>query len=160
MLDPARQAVQVASVSPLRDLAPGSIPNMTAALRAWSDRCTSALGEVDAQIKAIRDAAATREKAKAAAQDALDERVSEMRDAEDNKGKQPLGRGKNQDTATAATMASMRSRWKRGVEDSGGSNADSMDVDEPLVEEEGGTAAVAMAADETEGAKRASKRKM
>ncbi|GFP60011.1 COP9 signalosome complex subunit 7a [Trichoderma asperellum] len=56
-LDPARQAVSVTSVAPLRDLAPGTIPDMIGALQNWAGRCQSTLGDLEEQIKSIRDAA-------------------------------------------------------------------------------------------------------
>ncbi|RFU78874.1 cop9 signalosome subunit 7 [Trichoderma arundinaceum] len=63
-LDPARQAIQISSVAPLRDLAPGTIPDMIRALQNWAGRCQSTLGDLEEQIKSIRDAATAREKEK------------------------------------------------------------------------------------------------
>ncbi|KAL7927173.1 hypothetical protein ACQKWADRAFT_99905 [Trichoderma austrokoningii] len=65
-LDPARQAVSVTSVAPLRDLAPGTIPDMISALQGWSSRCQSTLGDLEEQIKSIRDVATVREREKRA----------------------------------------------------------------------------------------------
>ncbi|EXF82527.1 PCI domain-containing protein [Colletotrichum fioriniae PJ7] len=65
-LDPHRQVVQVNSLAALRDLAPGAVPPMIAALRAWSSRCESTLGDLESQIAGIRDAAARRQREKAA----------------------------------------------------------------------------------------------
>ncbi|UKZ90294.1 uncharacterized protein TrAFT101_005318 [Trichoderma asperellum] len=65
-LDPARQAVSVTSVAPLRDLAPGTIPDMISALQNWAGRCQSTLGDLEEQIKSIRDAATVREREKRA----------------------------------------------------------------------------------------------
>ncbi|KAI8624207.1 PCI domain-containing protein [Xylariaceae sp. FL1651] len=59
-LDPRNGAVHISSVSPLRDLAPGSIPSMLSSLRAWSGRCTSTLEDLEAQIAGIQEAAAKR----------------------------------------------------------------------------------------------------
>lgn len=73
-LDPRHQTVHVSRVSPLRDLAPNSIPAALAALQSWSGRCTSTLADLSAQIAAIRHAAAQRHAEKAgweAAQAAL-----------------------------------------------------------------------------------------
>ncbi|TWU73956.1 hypothetical protein ED733_004911 [Metarhizium rileyi] len=84
-LDPARQAVQVNSVAPLRDLPPGSIQDMIAALSNWSDQCTSTLGDLDAQIRNIRTAAAIREKEKRAAEQRTKSLISEPRDLDKKK---------------------------------------------------------------------------
>ncbi|KAI1131247.1 PCI domain-containing protein [Nemania abortiva] len=59
-LDPYYDAVHITSVSPLRDLAPGSIPSMLNSLRVWSGRCTSTLEDLEAQIASIKAAAAKR----------------------------------------------------------------------------------------------------
>lgn len=66
-LDPARAAVQVTSVAPLRDLHPGAIPDMIASLKNWGDRCTSTLADLDLQVSEIRDNAAKRQKDQRAA---------------------------------------------------------------------------------------------
>ncbi|KAJ8122102.1 hypothetical protein ONZ43_g1610 [Nemania bipapillata] len=59
-LDPRNGVVHISSVSPLRDLAPGSIPSMLNSLREWSGRCTSTLEDLEAQIASIKAAAAKR----------------------------------------------------------------------------------------------------
>jgi len=61
-LDPANQRLSVTSVSPLRDLAPGSIPNLQSALVAWSARCDDALAELEAQVAVVKRGAVQREK--------------------------------------------------------------------------------------------------
>lgn len=119
-LDPARQAVQVNSVAPLRDLAPGSIQNMIVALNNWSDKCTSTLGDLEAQIRNIRAAAATREKEKRAAEHKVQGLVTESRDSE-MKMDLPARRGYN----------------KRSMVDAAAKTSDeTMDVDEPSAGEE------------------------
>lgn len=85
-LDPARQAVQVTSVAPLRDLSPGSIPGMITALNNWSDRCTSTLSDLEAQIQSIRAAAAMRETEKRAAEKKMQALVGNSRESEKKKG--------------------------------------------------------------------------
>ncbi|KAI1191502.1 PCI domain-containing protein [Nemania serpens] len=59
-LDPRNGAVHISSVSPLRDLAPGSIPSMLSSLREWSGRCASTLADLEAQVASIKAAAAAR----------------------------------------------------------------------------------------------------
>ncbi|KAG6085628.1 hypothetical protein E4U16_003431 [Claviceps sp. LM84 group G4] len=65
-LDPDRKTVQVTSLAPLRDLEPGCIPSMIAALENWSEKCTSTLGDLEVQIQRIRNAALNRETEKRA----------------------------------------------------------------------------------------------
>ncbi|OTB05144.1 hypothetical protein M426DRAFT_320201 [Hypoxylon sp. CI-4A] len=59
-LDPRYQAVHVSGVSPLRDLAPNSVPSLLTALRSWSDRCADTLTELEVQVAAVKAAARER----------------------------------------------------------------------------------------------------
>ena len=59
-LNPAAQTVVITSVSPLRDLAPGSVGTMMAELSAWSQRCDSVLSELEAEIAKVKAEAAKR----------------------------------------------------------------------------------------------------
>ena len=86
-LDPARQAVQVTSIAPLRDLSPGTVPDMTRILKTWSGRCATTLGDLDAQILNIRANAAAREKEKKIAEDKLNKAKTEVLEAEEKPGK-------------------------------------------------------------------------
>ncbi|KAI8724644.1 PCI domain-containing protein [Fusarium sp. LHS14.1] len=79
-LDPARAAVQVTSVAPLRDLAPGAIPDLATALKAWSDRCTSTLSDLETQIKDIQTTATARQREQRAADDKLKQQVSDAQE--------------------------------------------------------------------------------
>ncbi|KAM0335326.1 hypothetical protein ACHAQA_000371 [Verticillium albo-atrum] len=78
-LDPARQHVHVTALAPLRDLAPASIPALSDALRAWSDRCATTLHDIDAQTAAIRAAASRRNRQAAARDDKLADLVAETK---------------------------------------------------------------------------------
>lgn len=80
-LDPAREAVQVTGVAPLRDLAPDAVARMGVALTAWSDRCTSTLQDIDAQIAAIRAGARAREGACRKADERFAAAKAELADA-------------------------------------------------------------------------------
>ncbi|KAF2450595.1 hypothetical protein P171DRAFT_142644 [Karstenula rhodostoma CBS 690.94] len=60
-LDPAHSVVSVTSVAPLRDLAPGSLPALQATLASWSDRCDSALEDLELRVAEVRKAAVERE---------------------------------------------------------------------------------------------------
>ncbi|KAL2885865.1 COP9 signalosome subunit 7 (CsnG) [Ceratocystis lukuohia] len=61
VLNPQRQVVEVNSVSPLRDLAPGIIPPILDVLQQWCDRCATTLGDIDAEIAEINMMAAKRQ---------------------------------------------------------------------------------------------------
>lgn len=134
-LDPAHQAVQVTSVAPLRDLRPGAIPDMTAALNAWSRRCSSTLADLDAQIRDIRVAAALRAVEAKTADEKLRRLMGELRDTDSS-----------QDLPSRDGLP-RRGINKRAILDTGTSAVDeTMELDEPHPSEE--------------QTKRASKRKM
>jgi COP9 signalosome complex subunit 7 len=61
-LDPAHSLISVTSVAPLRDLAPGSLPALQSTLQAWSQRCDSALADLEAQVEKVKKEAVDREK--------------------------------------------------------------------------------------------------
>lgn len=130
-LDPARAAVQVSSVAPLRDLAPGATPDMITALKTWTDRCTTTLSDLETQIKDIRATAVVRQREQRAADDKLQQLMGEAQERKYEVGppRELTRRGYN----------------KRSVMDAANPvDSESMDVDEP----------------EEEKKKRANKRKM
>lgn len=133
-LDPAGAKVDVSSVAPLRDLAPNSIPSLVAALHNWSDRCTETLADLDEQVRAIRTAAAVRQRESRAQEEKQKLLISEARDREAKLDSTSHG-------------LSRRAFGKRTAV--GGSSLDdeTMDVDEPYRAED-------------EKKKRANKRKM
>ncbi|CAK7262994.1 hypothetical protein SEPCBS57363_000342 [Sporothrix epigloea] len=59
-LDPAHRVVRIGSVAPVRGPAPDAIPKLHAAIHNWSQRCQTALTELNDQIAGIRRAAAAR----------------------------------------------------------------------------------------------------
>ncbi|KAF2246856.1 COP9 signalosome subunit 7 [Trematosphaeria pertusa] len=61
-LDPAHSLVSVTSVAPLRDLAPGALPALQAALATWAQRSDAALAELEARVAEVKRAAVRREK--------------------------------------------------------------------------------------------------
>ncbi|KAF1944640.1 hypothetical protein EJ02DRAFT_371072 [Clathrospora elynae] len=61
-LDPAHSLVSVTSISPLRDLAPGSLPALQTTLQAWSLRCDSALADLEVQAEKVKKDALDKEK--------------------------------------------------------------------------------------------------
>lgn len=119
-LDPARQAVSVTSVAPLRDLAPGTIPDMISALQNWAGRCQSTLGDLEDQIKSIRDAATVREREKRASDKKLQALVESV--TED----------KNMLAGYPRDNLTRRGISKRSMADPTGteSNAELMDIDD------------------------------
>ncbi|KAG5749572.1 hypothetical protein H9Q69_003178 [Fusarium xylarioides] len=120
-LDLARAVVQVTSVAPLRDLAPGAIPDMAAALKKWSDRCTTTLEGLDLQIKEIRTTAATRQREQRLADEKLQQLINEQQE----------GMGRKYDLPNMTRDLGRRGFNKRSVMDTGNLvDNDSMDVDE------------------------------
>ncbi|EXK46862.1 hypothetical protein FOXG_11218 [Fusarium oxysporum f. sp. lycopersici 4287] len=121
-LDPARAVVQVSSVAPLRDLAPGAIPEMATALKKWSDRCTTTLDGLDLQIKEIRTIAAARQREQRLADEKLQRLMNEQQEG--------IGPRKY-DLPNMTRDLGRRGFNKRSVMDTGNLvDNDSMDVDE------------------------------
>ncbi|KAH8728288.1 hypothetical protein GQ44DRAFT_702096 [Phaeosphaeriaceae sp. PMI808] len=71
-LDPAHSLIAVTSVAPLRDLAPGSLPALQSTLQAWSQRCDSALVDLEAQVGKVKKEAVDREKVRRKRERALE----------------------------------------------------------------------------------------
>jgi len=91
-LDPAHQVVNITSVAPLRDLAPGSIPTLTATLDQWSKQCTSMLAELDAQIASVKQTARQNGEQNKKVQDKLDKMLAEA-ETKDNSSRPKRGAG-------------------------------------------------------------------
>ncbi|GKU00873.1 cop9 signalosome subunit 7 [Fusarium langsethiae] len=122
-LDAARATVQVSSVAPLRDLAPGAIPDMTAALKTWSDRCATTLSGVELQIREIRTTAAARQREQRAAEEKLQQAMFDQQEG--------MGGRKYDLPNMSRDMMARRGFNKRSVMDVGNLlDNDSMDVDE------------------------------
>jgi COP9 signalosome complex subunit 7 len=124
-LDPARQAVQVASVAPLRDLAPGAVPDLVAALRLWSAKCSDTLADLDARTARIRAAAAVREREKRAADEKLQAAMAEI----EKKAKTSGGHSHDAMTRRALNKRAMGPAAALLSEES-------MELDEPFQDEE------------------------
>ncbi|KAJ4164289.1 hypothetical protein LMH87_005966 [Akanthomyces muscarius] len=141
-LDPARQRVQVASVAPLRDLSPDDVAQMRAALRGWSDRCSSVLEDVEAHMAQVRAAAAARVKAESEATDKLNKAMAELQNTDKKMG------GGGGGGSMAREQLARRGMNKRLMPDAAtkANTDEAMDLDGPFVGED--------------GKKRASKRKM
>lgn len=73
-LDPRQQRVNVTSIAPLRDVEPESVDDLIATLSEWSDRCSSTLEDITAQIAEIQKEAEKRHEEK----EAWDEKIDFM----------------------------------------------------------------------------------
>ncbi|KAI1871988.1 uncharacterized protein JN550_004191 [Neoarthrinium moseri] len=158
-LDPRNQAVHVSSVSPLRDLAPGSIPSVLASLQAWSSRCTSTLADLESQIAAIKAAAAARHSEKNAWAEVTEKLVAEEMSSE-GKGKEGAHSRNQTNLISRATAALNRQRY--GKRDRGASSQEHDPADEEVmdVDDEDETEAAADSSGGVAGKKRASRRKL
>ncbi|KAL9116125.1 MAG: hypothetical protein Q9227_000494 [Pyrenula ochraceoflavens] len=76
-LSPASKppCVHVTSVAPVRDLRPGSLPEMLQILETWGKRCTGVVTEIEGQIKSIKEEAAVRKRKEVGRQEIVDEAV-------------------------------------------------------------------------------------
>ncbi|KAF2668705.1 hypothetical protein BT63DRAFT_374611 [Microthyrium microscopicum] len=109
-LDSQAAVVHVDSIAPLRDLGPGTLPELTNEFDAWSTRCATVLSELAAEEERIRQTAQLRAERQERATKLFDKRVqAEQGGGADDKG----GRG------------------KRGLDDKEASvdDEDAMDVD-------------------------------
>jgi COP9 signalosome complex subunit 7 len=67
--------VHITSVAPLRDLRPNSLPEIMKVLQIWESRCSSVVGDIEAQIAGIRSSAAKRKAKEARRQEVVDTAV-------------------------------------------------------------------------------------
>lgn len=84
-LDPAHSLVSVTSVSPLRDLAPGSVPALQHTLQTWSQRCDAALADLEIQVTAVKTAAVEREKQRRKKERSLEATMAALDEKNNNK---------------------------------------------------------------------------
>lgn len=159
-LDPRNQAVLVSSVSPLRDLAPGSIPSMLANLQEWSSRCTSTLADLEAQIQAIKETAAARHLEKKQWEEKSAKLVAEQKatDGKDKDGVHTRGQSSLISRATAALRSGRGKRDRPGA--SSGLEIDAEDMEMDLDEEVDTESGLADSTGGVAGKKRASRRKL
>ncbi|KAF2033045.1 hypothetical protein EK21DRAFT_59541 [Setomelanomma holmii] len=90
-LDPAQSRISVTSVAPLRDLAPGSLPALQSTLQAWSQRCDSALADLEKQVEKVKKEAVDREKVRRKKERALEAALQASE--EKSAGKRGMGLG-------------------------------------------------------------------
>ncbi|KAF7510090.1 hypothetical protein GJ744_007194 [Endocarpon pusillum] len=67
--------VHITSVAPLRDLRPNSLPEILKVLQVWESRCSSVVGDIEAQIAGIRNNAAKRKAREMKRQEVVDTAV-------------------------------------------------------------------------------------
>ncbi|KAI1261451.1 PCI domain-containing protein [Xylariaceae sp. FL1019] len=124
-LDQHSGIVNVSSVAPLRDPDPKTIPDIAVSLRSFERRCQSAFDDIQAQIEAIKDAAAKRH----AEKKARDQHQAKLID--DEKSSDALGQRKAK-TVMPRSQGQAKFGGKRPV-----SNLDgNMDEDEGMDLEE------------------------
>lgn len=121
-LDPAHGVAIISSVSPLRDLAPGSAPELVQQLQLWGARCESALAELDAKIAEVKAEAKVREERNRRAAAALDKEKEDVeKEGEDEEGGR---RGKKR-----GFRGKMEGFLHNGAGWGSGGDGDTMDVD-------------------------------
>ncbi|KAF4125223.1 COP9 signalosome complex subunit 7 [Geosmithia morbida] len=124
-LDPARQAVQVTGVAPLRDLAPGAVPYMVRALGVWSARCESTLQDLDGQIAAIKADARARKAEKRKADDRFARAKADAYQAESS--------GRLDVAAAKRDMMNNSRKWAaRRAQQVQTASGEVMDLDDPI----------------------------
>lgn len=74
-MDPRNQLVSIISVAPLRDLAPGSVPQYQKALADWSQRCEDTIRELEAQAEKIKDETRVREEKRKVREAQIEEKL-------------------------------------------------------------------------------------
>lgn len=117
-LNPAAQTVVITSVSPLRDLAPGSIDGMINELAAWSSRCDGVLGELEAEIAKVKAEAMKRDKQ----EKKVEKQVKAVTEAAEKGGRGGGGQA----------MQSSKASQRKGGNDDDDDYFDGMDVDDGL----------------------------
>jgi COP9 signalosome complex subunit 7 len=128
-LDPHHQRVAISSISPLRDVAPTSIPQLVSTLKEWSSRCSSTLNTLESQIAKIRADAARRHKEEME----WSASVESMIEKEGAIGKENVPGGK----VLGGNKQGRKGGEKRGFFGVGGAKDDAdMDVDEDEDEED------------------------
>ncbi|KAI0144523.1 PCI domain-containing protein [Xylariaceae sp. FL1272] len=124
-LDQHSGFVNVSSVAPLRDPDPRTIPDMVASLRGFESRCQFAFDDIQAQIDAIKNAAAKRH----AEKKARDQYQAKLLD--DEKSSDAMGQRKTK-TATLRSQGQPKFGGKRPVSNVDGNmdEDDGMDLEE------------------------------
>ncbi|KAH8162229.1 hypothetical protein CIB48_g6018 [Xylaria polymorpha] len=157
-LDARNARVHISSVSPLRDLAPGAIPSMLSALRAWSARCSTTLEDLDAQMAEIKAAAANRHGDKKAWAEQLAKLVEEERNSD--QGVHTPGRGALLNRAIARMQGQRFGKRGSGSLEASAEDDEAMDVDEEEPDDGENASGAGGSALGGPGKKRANRRKL
>lgn len=113
-LDPAHGNVNVTSVAPLRDLAPGSLPALQSTLTTWSQRCEDALTDLDKQMATVKKRAVQRERERRKRDRGLEVTMAALE--EKGSGKRGAGYGDEGQGGDAMDIDQESSgRWVRGA---------------------------------------------
>jgi COP9 signalosome complex subunit 7 len=86
-IDPAHKVINITSVAPLRDLAPGSVPALVASLVHWSQQCSSTLSELQKEIAGIEGNAKTRGMQEDRVRELVDAKVAQAEESEKGRSK-------------------------------------------------------------------------
>ncbi|GAP92175.1 putative PCI domain-containing protein [Rosellinia necatrix] len=160
-LDPRNGAVHISSVSPLRDLAPGSVPAMLASLRLWSKRCASTLADLDAQVADIRAGAAQRHGGKKAWADQTIKLCEDEKTAEQGGvGAHSQRNGAFLNRALARMQGQRFGKRGSGSLETSADDDEAMDVDDDDLDDGEGGSGSNSAALGGPGKKRANRRKL
>ena len=124
-LDPYHQLVSVSSVSPLRDLAPNSIPSMLNTLDEWSSRCTTTLADLEQQIARVKAEALRRHREEAEWTAQVEKLVEKA-----EKAKKDDGEGGQWGHTGRRLGAGAAMKRGNGMMGSGADYEDDMDVDD------------------------------
>jgi COP9 signalosome complex subunit 7 len=120
-LDPYNQRVSINSVSPLRDLSPGSVPSMISTLKAWDARCASTLATLEQQIEQIKEEAKKRYEQEKHWKAEIEEAMNEG-------GSQLTGKGSSQGKTNKVSGAGKRAIGS-SIPDVGEMDIDEVDED-------------------------------
>ncbi|KAI1279359.1 PCI domain-containing protein [Xylaria sp. FL0933] len=160
-LDPRNGIVRISSVSPLRDLAPGSTPSTLNSLREWSERCNSTLDDLEAQIASIKEAAAKRHNDKKFWAEQTAKLVEEEKAAAEQGPYTSQRHGLFLNRALARMQGQRFGKRGSGSLEASADDDEAMDVDDDEYDDgEGGNGAGGGAALGGPGKKRANRRKL
>lgn len=113
-LDPANSRISITSVAPLRDLAPGSLSALQTTLQAWSQRCDTALADLEAQVAKVKKEAVDREKLRRKKERALETVIAASEEKSGGPFSKRVGMGFGSDDAMDIDDDSGSSRVTRG----------------------------------------------
>ncbi|KAK4997646.1 hypothetical protein LTR66_002978 [Elasticomyces elasticus] len=129
-ISPSTQTVNITSIAPLRDLAPGSIPSLISTLSAWSGRCDAVLADLEAEIAAVKKHAYERKRE----EKRRDAQIKAARNENESPGIGESNKGVAMHNTRSSGRPHMSYDSGNGWNDVGGmgdDDEDAMDVDAP-----------------------------